>query len=327
MKELLAKIITAILTGQDYRTYVLATINQRFIEKAQELVEEVFEYKYKNAGSSWLERLLEDTYEKRGKESRFKLLWFGGLNDKTVKNMTGGTSQKTICLELGKKNIEALRMLMEEFGRPEEWYQIKIILRKGDLQVELDDVESFFFLNIISAMKLTIQGGAWSEVGKQTEKALLYTIFQLLQIPREHYILVFDEMKRKGLVENREIDAIVFNREEKPIMIELKLLGIGNPEIGDEALARRVGLFLIDRLTDMMKEEAERLGVKVIEFRQENPLEDIYSFLYSKDVPCSPPKKMPVEELEKAIRDIVMKWEEETEKLKLLKKLKEWTQL
>jgi hypothetical protein len=38
----------------------------------------------------------------------------------------------------------------------------------------------------------------------------------------------------------------------------LKLLGIGNPEIGDEALARKVDLFLIDRPTEMVKKESEK---------------------------------------------------------------------
>ncbi len=212
MKKLISKIIHSILVGQDYRTYVLATINQRFIDKVQELTSDIFEYKKK--GNNWLERLLEDTYRKKGKENKFKLLWFGGLNDKTIKNMTGGTSKKEVCLDLGKKNIEALRLLLKEFESSENLYQIKIIIKKDDEQVELDDVESLFFVNIISAMKLTIQGGTWSEVGKKTEKGLLFTIFQLLQVPEDDYVLIFDEMKKKGLVENREIDAIVFNRDK-----------------------------------------------------------------------------------------------------------------
>lgn len=84
--------------------------------------------------------------------------------------MTGGTSKKEVCLDLGKKNIEALRLLLKEFKSSENLYQIKIIIKKDDEQVELDDVESLFFVNIISAMKLTIQGGAWSEVGKKNRK-------------------------------------------------------------------------------------------------------------------------------------------------------------
>jgi len=323
MKELISKIIYSILVGQDYRTYVLATINKRFIDKAQELTSEIFEYKQK--GGNWLEKLLEDTSKKMGKENKFKLLWFGGLNDKTVKNMTGGTSKKEVCLDLGKKNIEALRLLLKEFESGENLYQIKIVIKKDTDQVELDDVESLFFINIISAMKLTIQGGAWSEVGKKTEKGLLFVIFQLLKIPEDNYILTTEEMKRKGLVENREIDAIVFSRDKEPLTVELKLLGIGNPEIGDEALARKVNLFLIDRLTEMMIEESEKIGVKVIEFRQENPLLEIYKFFKSKNVSCSPPEKMTSRELEDKIDEIIKEWREEKEDLTLIKKLKEWT--
>lgn len=44
MKKLISKIIHSILIGQDYRTYVLATINKRFIDKVQELTSEIFEF-------------------------------------------------------------------------------------------------------------------------------------------------------------------------------------------------------------------------------------------------------------------------------------------
>jgi hypothetical protein len=323
MKEFISKIIYSILTGQDYRTYVLATINKRFFDKTQELISEVFEYKRR--GDDWLEKLLDDTSKKRGKENKFKLLWFGGLNDKTVKNITGGTSTKEVCLDLGKKNIKALQLLLEDFGKSDDLYQIKIIIKKEGEQVELNYLESLFFVNIISAMKLTIQGGAWSELGKKIEKGLLYVIFRLLKIPDENYILTTDEMKKEGLVGNREIDAIVFSNYKKPLTIELKLLGIGNPEIGDEALARKVSLFFTDRLTDMMKEESEKIGVKVIEFRQKNSLLEIYNFFSSNNVDCSQPAKITPKDLEIEINRIINDWDEEKENLRIIRNLKVWT--
>jgi len=323
MKEFIGKIIYSILTGQDYRTYVLATINKRFFDKTQELISEVFEYKRR--GDDWLEKLLDDTSKKRGKENKFKLLWFGGLNDKTVKNITGGKSTKEVCLDLGKKNIKALQLLLEDFGKSDDLYQIKIIIKKEGEQVELNYLESLFFVNIISAMKLTIQGGAWSEVGKKIEKGLLYVIFRLLKIPDENYILTPDEMKKEGLVGNREIDAIVFSNDKKPLTIELKLLGIGNPEIGDEALARKVSLFFTDRLTDMMKEESEKIGVKVIEFRQKNSLLEIYNFFSSNNVDCSQPAKITPKDLENEINRIINDWDEEKENLRIIRNLKVWT--
>jgi len=322
MKELINQIIHSVLTGRDYRTYVLATINKRFIDKVKELTTDIFEYKER--GDNWLEKLLEDTSKKRGKTSKFKLLWYGGLNDKTVKNMTGGTSNKKICLELGKRNLESFRLLLSEIEN-ESSYRIKITIKKDDKFVELDDLESVIFINIISTMKLTVQGGAWSEVGKQVEKSLLYVIFSILKIPKENYVLIFDDMKEKGLVGNREIDAIVFNKNGEPITIELKLLGIGNPEIGDEALAREVDLFLVDRLTEMMIKESEEIGVKVIEFRQENPLKEIYNFFSSKGVTCAEPEDMTPDDLKRRIEEIIKDWQESKEEYKILKKLKELT--
>jgi len=322
MKKLLSKIVYSVLAGEDYRTYVLATINKRFIDKVEELTAEIFEYK--KEGDNWLENLLDDTYRKKGKENKFKLLWFGGLNDKTVKNMTGGTSRKEVCIELGKQNIKALKLLLTEIDKDIP-YQINIIIKKGAEQVELDEIESMIFVNIISTMKLTIQGGAWSEVGKQTEKSLLFTIFQMLNVPKEDYVLIFDEMKKKNLVGNREIDAIVFDKDREPLTIELKLLGIGNPEIGDEALARKVDLFLIDRLSDMMIKESEEAGVKVVEFRQKNPLMEIYKFFIAKNVTCSPPEEISPEQLEKEVNQIMEEWNASKEELKIIKTLKELT--
>jgi len=75
----------------------------------------------------------------------------------------------------------------------------------------------------------------------------------------------------------------------------------------------------------MMKEESEKIGVKVIEFRQENPLLEIYKFFKSKNVDCSSPEKTTPKELEDKINEIIKEWREETEDLTVIKKLKEWT--
>ncbi len=256
MEKLLSKIIVSILEGRDYRPFVLATINKRFVDKAYMLTEKVYQAKRKNKDIDWwISNLIEKAEDKRA------ILWFGGLNSKTVTNMMG-TSRKEVCIELGKQNIRALQLLIKEFSNDDVPRILVSIVCKKD-KVALNELESLILINTLAAMKLSVQGGAWSEVGKKTEKELLYTIFELLSIKPAQYVLVFEEMKRKGLVENREIDGIVFSDDnEKALQIELKLLGIGNPEIADEALARKVDLFLIDRLTPMMIGEAAKLELK-----------------------------------------------------------------
>jgi hypothetical protein len=316
MERLLSKIIVSILEGQDYRPFVLATINKRFVDTANMLLERVHHAKKENRSIDWwLNNLIDKSINKN------EILWFGGLNAKTVTNMMG-TSKKEVCIELGKQNIRSLELLIKDFTDRDVPRMLVSIILNND-KAELDEIESLILANTLAAMKLSVQGGAWSEVGKKTEKELLYTIFELLCIKPSQYVLVFEEMKKKGLVENREIDGIVFSDDsKKALQIELKLLGIGNPEIADEALARKVDLFLIDRLTPMMMKEAAKIGMKVIELRSEEALNDIYEFLYSQNVSAIRPVKVNFEE---RVPKILSKYNEELENKKLLKKAKELT--
>ena len=316
MERLLSKIIISILEGKDYRPFVLATINKRFVDTAYMLLERVYQAKKENRSIDWwLDNLIDKSI------NRNEILWFGGLNAKTVTNMMG-TSKKEVCIELGKQNIRSLELLIKDFTSGDVPRMLVSIILKND-KVELDEIKSLILANTLAAMKLSVQGGAWSEVGKKTEKELLYTIFELLCIKPSQYVLVFEEMKRKGLVENREIDGIVFTDDsKKALQIELKLLGIGNPEIADEALARKVNLFLIDRLTPMMIEEAAKIGVRVIELRSEEALNEIYEFFNSNNVSAIRPGKVNFED---RVPKILSKYDEELEDKKLLKKAKELT--
>lgn len=323
MKKILGKIIYSILKGEDYREFVLATINKRFVDTVEELMQDVFIYKLK--GNDWLKSLIQDTSNKTGKRNKHKLLWFGGLNEKTVKNMVG-TVKKEVCLEIGKENINAFKALLKERQEYID-YHIIIKIKHDEKHVQLDEIESILFLNIVATMKLTVQGGAWSEVGKTVENALLFTIFELIKIPNNDIMLIYSEMKEKDLVENREIDALVFkdSKSQEYLTVECKLLGIGNPEIADEAFARKSDLFLVDRLTDMMKEEADKINVKVIEFRQENSLQVMYDFFKSNGVKCEKPKKYDDETLMNEITQHLQSFNESGDAGKILKKLKELT--
>lgn len=314
MEKLLSKIIISILEGKDYRPYVLATINKRFIDNAHALLERVYNAKKTNKNIDWwITNLIEESKTKN------EILWFGGLNNKTVTNMMG-TAKKEVCIELSKQNVKSLEILIKEFLN-NNLPKIMVTIVWNNEKVELNEIESLVLVNSLAAMKLSVQGGAWSEVGKKTEKELLYSIFELLGVKSTQYVLVFEEMKKKGLVENREIDGIVFSDDnKKALQIELKLLGIGNPEIADEALARKVDLFLIDRLTPMMIEEAKKLGIRVIELRDKNALLAIYDFLKTHNVTANKPSDF---NFSKSIPKILEKYNEELENKKVLQKAKE----
>jgi len=321
MEKLISKIIIAILKGKDYRPFVLATINKRFVDTANEMLKKVFYAKKKNKEIDWwIKNLIEGDLTKK------ELLWFSGLNNKTVTNMVGTTIKK-VCIELGKENIRSLDLLFKETRilSDKNIPKVLITIKFNEESVELNEIESLMLINSLATMKLSIQGGAWSEVGKKTEKQLLHVLFELLEINPHQYVLIFDEMKKKGLVENREIDGIVFSDDGKKVLqIELKLLGIGNPEIADEALARKVDLFLIDRLTPMMIEEAAEIGIRVIELRRKDALNELYKFFKDNGVSVKKPVGI---DLDKSVPRILQKYNERLESSKILKKAKEFTKI
>ena len=204
MEKLLDKIIIAILKGKDHRPYVLQTINKRFIDTVFDLLKLIVEARNRNKKDSWwTDEFLDNTnLPKR------ELLWFGGLNNKTVANMAN-TTTRGVCVDLGKKNVEAINELIKELGNSDA-PKIEIKIKYKENEIILTEKESLVLLNTISAMKLTLQGGAWSEVGKKVEKRLLFAIFEMMNMDNNIYILVPEKMKSKGLVGNREIDAIIF---------------------------------------------------------------------------------------------------------------------
>ena len=317
MEKFIAKIICAILTGRDYRTYVLATINERLFNEVHRMLVEIFGAKKEAKGSDWwMTSFLNEHQDKR------RLLWYGGLNEKTVFNMAG-TTRKSLCIDISRQNIESIRILLDELVT-DEFPRLEMKLKyKGD-EVVLNETESLVLLNSVAAVRLTLQGGAWSEVGKKSEKRLLFTIFRLLEMEDHQYLLVPEKIKKHEIVGNREIDGLVFCDDgQTTLRIELKLLGIGNPEIGDEAIARGVELFLTDRLTDMMIKEAENKGVTVIELRDPEALVKIYDFFTANDVSCSKPAIE--EDFDAQVERINRQYDEETEDIRVLRKLREIT--
>lgn len=313
MEKSLNKIITAILSGKDYRPFVLEAINRRFVDRVHEILISIFEARKRNTGPDWWRDELVN--ELRPKAIS---LWFSGLNEKTVRSMTG-TSKKEVCVELGRRNLQSIQNLIDEISK-DVVPQLEVIIRYKGENVKLSEGESILLMNAIATMKLAIQGGAWSEVGKKVEKPLLFTIFEMLGIPHVQYILVFGKMVKEGHVGAREIDAIVFTDDrQRKLSVELKLLG-ANPEIGDEALARRVDLFLVDKLSPMMIQQGEEIGVTTIEFRDKDVLNKIYNFFRERGVTVRKPNLTGVAE---QIDEIIQRYDEEREKTAILQKVKE----
>ena len=108
MEKYIDKIIISVLKGNDYRPYVLATINKRFIDAVYSLLTKILEVRKKDKSSDWWVNGLVDNSSISKKE----LLWFAGLNNKTVTNMAN-TAKREVCIDLGKQNIESIKISLK----------------------------------------------------------------------------------------------------------------------------------------------------------------------------------------------------------------------
>ena len=269
-EEHLVRIVYSALMGEDFRKYELMSIHDEFIRESLNLFKIAWIYK-KCHGNKWLDKIISDFAVKSGEEAKRLLMWFTSLNEKTVRNIAGST-KKEVIVDLGKQNLEAIKLLVNKMINQEDNKIYPLLsIKFGDEIVKFTHEETLLLFSSIATMKLTIQGGRWSRIGILAEKALLYTLFKLLKVPESSFILDKQRLSNlsKVMKTERDVDGVVINNEGKYIKIEVKLLGIGNPEISDEAIARQPDLFITDQSTDKMEKELRKKGIFTIVLRKE----------------------------------------------------------
>jgi hypothetical protein len=151
----------------------------------------------------------------------------------------------------------------------------------------LDNIETLLLLFSVISASGAVRGGVWSEVGKRAGPRILERLFSELGIPKGP---LYQDFYYQSEVVNggRETDAEIFYKGERIHRVEIKLLGIGNPEIGNEAIARRCDIFLVDDLTSLMIDQARQHGVKVILLK--NALKELYEMFSKEGLPVKKPQ-------------------------------------
>ena len=105
------------------------------------------------------------------------------------------------------------------------------------------------------------------------------TLCLLYEVPEAHYDLT-------GLTDSqREVDFYLIGRDQTRYRCEVKLMGKGNPESADAIFARESQVFVADKLSDLNKQQADKLKVKWIELRSPNGYQKFKTILDELDVP------------------------------------------
>lgn len=110
----------------------------------------------------------------------------------------------------------------------------------------------------------------------------MLTLCKLYQVDEENYAV-----KLKGT--NKEVDETTFEREidfyfiedKNQYKCEVKLMGKGNPESADAAIARGSRVFVADKLSDTNKKQFNSLKVDWVELRSANGFQKFASVLDS----------------------------------------------
>jgi hypothetical protein len=277
-EDYIDEVVKAVLEGRKFREYVLRERHKRTLKALERLILYIAQSKLKfHTKDWWKEKLILEGEDKR------LLVWCGGLNEKTIHNWMGSATLD-VCREACAVNYDVMVSLFKAL--PKSFPKLSMKISIGERTVELNEVETLLLLFSVISAGGSIRGGIWSEVGKRAGPRILERLFDELGIPKG--ALFEDFYYQLEIVDGgRETDAEIFYKGKRIHRVEIKLLGIGNPEIGNEAIARQCDIFLVDDLTSLMIEQARRQGVKVILLK--NAKKELYEMFSKEGLPVKKP--------------------------------------
>ena len=266
-----------ILKSEHHRMITVDQIANKFIEFTVEFFKDLVSAKLNGnqIDMSWYR-----SYFLSGNFSATDTVIYSGLNKKTIENIYG-TSKKSVALEVAPnyhdeliKKVEAL--VDNDFSDLE----IELTIKYGGVSVDLSLSETLVVITALGAKRAQIRGGAWSELGKRIELPLMLTLAKLYSVPEPYY----STKGRTG--ESREVDFHFIDGSGIAHYCEVKLMGKGNPESADSAIARDSNIFVADTLSDANKEQLTRRGRAWIELRQPDGYRKMFHILKYLVIPC-----------------------------------------
>jgi hypothetical protein len=250
-------IIKKLISNQDYRDEVLVIIDEIFLNYCISFFKQIVYAKIDALGemSDWYKKVFLNP-----KLPKEQIAINSGLNMKSITNAFN-TSKKEIVLQASYDNYNRLQKTIEDLVSNGNSFEVKLSIKYMDVSVDLTAAESLTVINTIAVKRAEIRGGMWSAVGKQVEKPLMTTLCMLFNVPFEYHNQVDNPTSF------REVDFYVLSEDGKKHRTEVKLMGKGNPESADAIFAREPAIFLADKLSDKNKKQAEMLGIRWIELR------------------------------------------------------------
>ncbi len=251
------EIVCRLLTGQDYRPTIVQLIDTEFLNYAIEFFKKVAEAKLNNQqiNLDWYrEAMLHEDLPKE------QIAMNAGLNIKTIENAHHSTKKK-IVIDASVEHYQRLKQIIEELVQMDESVNLEITITFRKVSVTLNIHESLIVINALAVARAAIRGGLWSTAGKQVEAPLMLALCALHRVPKRHFTT------EKSGNDLREADFFLIGKNRERYRCEVKLMGRGNPESADAALARDCKVFIADTLSDRNKQQLEQAKILWMELR------------------------------------------------------------
>lgn len=271
----LKNIIKKLLNGEDYRVEVVNLINETFLNYAIDFFKQVAIAKLENQNIS------EDWYKEKFLNQKYcksdDIAIHAGLNKKTIHNMYQSAT-KEIILDASNEHYEILSDTIKNLIEHNSEIDLLLTIKLRQVSIDLNINESLLVINILAVKRSALRGGLWSKIGKNVEKPLMIVLCQLFQVPEKYY------NQSNNPKSTREVDFYLFS-DNQPYRTEVKLMGTGNPESADGALARDSHVFIADSLSEQNKTELAKKDILWVELRNQHRYKQFEDILKNLKIP------------------------------------------
>lgn len=277
----LKNLVLYLLLGRNYRVLTEENTKGKLFITYAWLID-LYDKARAEYGHRWREEVLNHlgALDRPSEEEKNLMHWLLGLTRKTAQNLDISPEEFPDFLN---ETIAYCRTLFanQTYSRAEE--QAWLLLMAG-------------------AATLNIRGSQKATVGKAVERVFLKAALSLLGLTlNEHFWIGVPSDVEVA----RETDAEVETRRGR-IRIDIGLIAEGNPEVITDKVNRvgRHGIVIFDKIgprARVVYQNAEQLGVKLIQIRHSQPLVELYRHL-------TPLVRIPVRQPpsdEEALRELV----------------------
>jgi len=285
--------VKSLLMGKDYREGVVHVIEDLFFNGCIEFFKRIV-----NKNSIEKQKRL-DSLSVSEPHKFSKYLWYldlmlnpdldkdeiannAGLNMKTINNWYNTTRKEVVVSASNEHYFNVLDIIKEIIEENDE-FNLELSVDFKSFNVKLDLIETLNVINALATKKAGIRGGAYSSIGQKIEKPLMITLSRILKVPKENYIRPADMEESV-----RDIDFYYF-KDDIIINCEIKMMGKGNPESFDSALARNTNIYISNKISDLGKKELTKMDISWLELQNNDSIiNDFGKILQKFDIPFTP---------------------------------------